>query len=148
MKFVPYRAAKVALVLATAFTFLHSQAETRSGHGQVHAVHGDVTYSYPGGVWQVLHSNDRLERGMVIKTGVEATADLILGYNGTILRLTPNSVLKLSQLDQQVAGDNVITETRLELLSGALAGSQRKLAAPSHLEIVTPQTLAHIVGTE
>src|SRR4030095_15301926 len=81
-------------------------------------------------------------------TGPDATADLILGYNGTVLRLTPNSVLKLAQLKQDIAGESIITETKLELLSGPLAGTQRKLAAPSFLEIKTPDAVARIKGTE
>ena len=148
MKFVPYRAAKVALVVSFAFALSQARAELRSGQVLVHAIHGEVSFTSPGGVSQPLRSNARLERGTVIKTGMDATADLILGYNGTVLRLTPNSILRLTRLDQEIAGDNVITETKLELLSGALVGSQRKLAAPSHLDIVTPQAVARIVGTE
>jgi hypothetical protein len=148
MKCVPLRAATVALIGALTFTCSRSQAEMHSGRVLVQAVQGDVTYSGAKGVWQKMEADLHLERGTVIKTGANSTADLILGYNGTVLRLTPNSILRLTRLDQEIAGEDLITETKIELMQGALAGTQRKLALPSHLEIVTPQAIANIKGTE
>lgn len=148
MKCVFLCATTVGLIGVLTFTCSHAEAGMRSGRVLVQGVQGDVTYSSAGNVWQKLEPNFHLERGTVVKTGADATADLILGYNGTVLRLTPNSVLRLTRLDQEIAGEDLITDTKLELLQGALAGSQRKLASPSHLEIVTPQAVAHIKGTE
>jgi hypothetical protein len=69
-------------------------------------------------------------------------------YNGTVLRLTPNSELRLEKLNRQDAGEETITETSLNLLTGSLVGSQRKLATPSTFEIKIPGGSATIKGTE
>src|SRR5262249_29368536 len=98
--------------------------------------------------WQALKENSVLSRGTVIKTGPESTIDLLLQYNGTALRLTPNSTLRFEKLDKEAAGQSVITETSLNLLAGALVGSQRKLANPSRFEINVPGGVATIKGTE
>ncbi|MSU59448.1 MAG: hypothetical protein EXS35_14965 [Pedosphaera sp.] len=148
MKSLPCRAARVALVVSIASIISIAQAEMRSGKVFVHAVSGAVTGVGAGGIAQKLQAAENLEAGTVIRIGEGATADLILGYNGTVLRLTPNSVLRLVQLEQEIAGENVITQTKLELVSGALAGTQRKLASPSFLEITTPTAVARIKGTE
>jgi hypothetical protein len=148
MKCLPLCAAKavlVATVLTIPFTL---KAEMRTGKVLVQALSGDVTATSSSGLNQKPHSRANLEVGTVIKTGADSTVDLILGYNGTVLRLTPNSVLRIAQLDQDIAGESIITETKLELLSGALAGTQRKLAPPSYLEITTPKAVARIKGTE
>ena len=42
----------------------------------------------------------------------------------------------------------MITDTSLTLLSGSIAGTQRKLSAPSRFEINTAAGVATIVGTE
>ncbi len=125
-----------------------ARAEVRSGQVLIKAVDGDVTYSVTGRDWQPLKAGGHLTRGAVIKTGAAATADLILEYNGTVLRLLPDSQLGLAQLDQEQAGEETITETSLTLMAGGLVGSQRKLAAPSHFEIRTPGGVATIKGTE
>lgn len=124
------------------------QARMTSGQAYVHGLKGRVTFSAPGAAEQALEPGTRLASGTVIRTGPNATADLVLGYNRTVLRLTPNSLLRLTKLDQLIIGQEPVTDIRLELLAGALAGSQRKLPAASRLEIVTPKGLARIVGTE
>jgi hypothetical protein len=89
-----------------------------------------------------------LKRGATIKTGDDATADIILQYNGTVLRLTPNSMLTFEKLDKESAGEEVITETSLKLMAGSLVGSQRKLASPSTFSINVAGGVVTIRGTE
>src|ERR1041385_1975817 len=148
MKQLLVLAARAAFVSLVALSPSFARAEKHSGQVSVLAVNGSVTASGVKGVWQRVNANERLNVGTVIKTGAGATADLVLGYNRTVLRLTPNSTLRVAQLDQDVAGDDVITEITLELTDGALAGSQRKLTLPSRLDIVTPKGTARIMGTE
>lgn len=148
MKKLPCFAARSAVILALTLTPFFARAEKRSGQVVVQAVSGAVTYSTTKGVWQGVTAKDKLERGTVIRTGADASADLLLGHNRTVLRLTPNSVLRIAQLDEDLAGEDVITEITLELESGALAGSQRKLTLPSRLDVVTPKGVARIMGTE
>ena len=144
---------RIAPARATTFGILAlslslSFAGMETGQVFVPAVSGEVTFTKAGGNSQKLYPNTRLDCGTIIRTGAGATADLVLGYNRTVLRLTPNSALRVVKLDQKLAGNEPITETRLELISGAVAGAQRKLPATSYLEIMTPTGVARIVGTE
>jgi hypothetical protein len=148
MKCLPLCTAKAVLLVTVLTIPFTLKAEMRTGRVLVEALSGNVTVTTPSGLNQRAHSRTHLDVGTILKTGADSTIDLILGYNGTVLRLTPNSVLRIAQLDQDIAGENVITETKLELVSGALAGTQRKLASPSYLEIKTPAAVARIKGTE
>jgi hypothetical protein len=148
MKQLFVSAARVALVSVFALTPLLARSEKHSGQVVVQAVTGEVTCSTAKGAWQRVGAKDQLDCGVVFKTGPDATVDLALGYNRTVLRLTPNSILRVAKLDEGLAGDDVVTEITLELTSGALAGSQRKLTLPSRLDVVTPKGVARIMGTE
>src|SRR6266566_401439 len=150
MKCVPGFTGRTNVLLVVALTaalFSTANAAPQSGQVLVQAVKGGATYS-TGGSWEPLQENITLTRGSTIKTGPDATVDLILQYNGTVLRLTPNSALSFDRLTQQAAGEEVITETSLNLLSGSIIGSQRKLATPSTFEIHLPGGVARIKGTE
>src|ERR1044071_9272040 len=95
-----------------------------------------------------LKENLVLTRGAEIKTGNDTTVDIILQYNGTVLRLLGNSTLSFDKLNKENAGEEVITETSLNLKSGCILGSQRKLAVPSSFEVNTPRGIVTIKGTE
>ena len=150
MKYVPAfpgRAVLSLLACVVISSLSIAYADVQSGQVLVKDVQGPVTYS-KGAEWLPLKQNTILSRGAVVKTGANATVDLILQYNGTVLRLVPNSTLSFNKLTKENAGEETITETSLNLLSGALVGSQRKLAAPSTFEVNIPGGVATIKGTE
>jgi hypothetical protein len=62
--------------------------------------------------------------------------------------LLPSTELKLSNVDAKSAGELNESDTSIKLLSGSIVGSQRKLMAPSHFDVNTPNGVAKIVGTE
>src|SRR5262245_36309111 len=95
MKYVPEfsrRAVSSLLAAAIANIFCLASAQVQPGQVLVQAVHGSASYS-SGGVSFPVKPNLVLSRGAVVKTGPEATVDLTLQYNGTVLRLMPNSTL-------------------------------------------------------
>jgi len=150
MKYVPVFPGRavlslLAIVVSSLCSIAH--AEVQPGQVLVKDVHGPATYS-KGGQWLPLKKSSILTRGAVVKTGARATVDLILQYNGTVLRLIPNSTLTFNKLTKENAGEETITETSLNLLSGAVVGSQRKLAVPSFFEVNIPGGTATIKGTE
>src|SRR6266436_7891088 len=120
-----------------------ANAEIQSGQVLIQAVHGRATYS-KGSEWLTLKENITLARGAVIKTSTDSTVDLVLQYNGTVLRLMPNSTLSFDKLSKEEAGEGTITETSLNLIGGTILGSQRKLATPSHFEVNMPGGVATI----
>jgi len=144
---------KFLLSLVTLITFgfatlSSSRAEVQSGQVLIQAVKGVATYSNSDGKWAPLKENMTVGRGTTIKTETEATVDLILQQSGTALRLTPNSLLRFDKLNKESAGEEMITETSLNLVEGAIVGSQRKLASPSSFQINVPGGVATIKGTE
>jgi hypothetical protein len=152
MREVPSRAVKyvlplVAALVAASFATTSTKAEVQSGQVMIKAVQGNVTYS-TGSSWQTLKPNTLVTRGATIKTGADATVDLVLQYNGSVLRLIPNSTLNIEKLGKETAGEEVITETSLNLLAGSMIGSQRKLAPPSILTVKIPGGSVMIKGTE
>src|SRR6266542_3618198 len=105
--------ARAALVFVFTLFPYFARAEMHSGQVFVNAVNGAVTCSSAKGVLHRVGAKDLLDCGVVIKTGAEATADLVLGHNKTVLRLTPNSTLRVAQLDEDLAGEDLVTEITL-----------------------------------
>lgn len=123
-------------------------AETTAPPVLIKGVTGLATYSTDGKLWNSLKNDTLLDHDAVIKTGASGSVDFILQYSSTVMRLTPNSELELTQLNRLPAGEVVVTDTTLKLVSGSILGSQRKLSNPSRFKIVTSDGVARIIGTE
>src|ERR1043166_8148541 len=148
MKYVPGVSGRAVLSLAIVAVnyLLAANAQIQSGQVSIQSVQGSATYESLGQIAQ-LQANQLLSAGTLIRTAPNATVDLILQYNGTALRLLPNSVLSIDKLNKESTGDETITETSLNLHAGSLIGSQRKLAPPSRFDINIPGGVATIKGT-
>ena len=149
MKYVPWFTGRAVLSFAAAVASFVSiaNAQIQSGQVLIQAVHGSATYSSADQTLP-LKENLVLSRGAVLKTEKDATVDLVLQHSGTVLRLLPNSTLSFDKLNKESAGEEIITETSLNLTAGSIVGSQRKLAIPSTFEVNTPNGVATIKGTE
>src|SRR5258706_4292571 len=149
MMYVRGCSVRVVLFAATSLFLLVncSQAEIQTGQVLIQAVKGQAMY-LTGDTWKPLQENTTIGKGTAIKTGPDSAVDLILQYNGTVLRLTEKSTLSFDKLNKEPAGDDVVTETSLNLLAGSLVGSQRELASPSTFTINIPGGTATIKGTE
>ncbi len=150
MTYVPGYSGRAVLSLAVGLISYLSiaNAQVQTGQVLIKTVQGAATYTTPGGATLPLKENLVLSSGAVVKTSADAKVDLILQYNGTVLRLMPDSTLSFGKLNREKAGEDTITETSLNLLSGSIIGSQRKLAIPSTFQINTPGGVATIKGTE
>ena len=114
----------------------------------VTAVQGTVEFTDASGRWTQVTPGVRLPEGARLRTTQQATADLLLQYNGSVFRLAPDSEMRVERLKRSDTGLGMVTDTRLLVDRGSLIGSQRKLHKPSVLEIVTPNGGAIIRGTE
>src|SRR6266853_1432268 len=152
MKNVPISSGRAVLSLLTlviASSLSLANADVQSGQVLIQAVKGGATYSKAkGSEWLGLKESTTLSRGAVIKTSTDSTVDLVLQYNGTVLRLMPNSTLSFDKLDKETVGEGAITETSLNLVAGSIIGSQRKLATPSTFKVNIAGGVVTIVGTE
>jgi len=125
-----------------------SSAEPLVSRINIKSVSGRVTCSADGVACHALHAGDFAAPGSLLKTGTNSTADLILPDSGTVLRMLPETTLKFAKLSKLPAGEQVVSDSSLKLISGSVIGSQRKLAVPSHFDIALPKGVATIVGTE
>jgi hypothetical protein len=125
MKFVRGISAKGVLCLLAVALFSYSHniwADGPSGKVSIKAVTGTASYSTAGGKFQALQTGAELGSGTTIKTGPDGSVDLVLQYNGTVLRLIHDSELAFDKLDKQTAGEQVVTETSVHLLAGSVIG--------------------------
>ncbi len=145
---MPAGAIPLAVEMLIVVCLFALSAEAQSGELFIKSVQGTATCSMDHSSWTALKPGMVLGKGAELKTGPDSTADLEFDYSGTALRLRPDSLLELARMDEVVAGENVITDTRLNLKAGSVVGSQRKLATPSTFTITTPNGSATIRGTE
>src|SRR5215203_3043802 len=110
----------VFLNLGTFTGYTQQKALRQNAFVLVKAVTGRVEYSMAGGPWQKATTNSVLVQGTSIRTQKESTADLFLPYSGTVLRLVPNSIVKVDSLERSVAYMENLTQTRLVLTQGSL----------------------------
>jgi hypothetical protein len=114
----------------------------------VSACSGQVDTTDASGRWTPVTPGTVLAEGSVLRTASNASADLLLQYNGSVFRLISASELRIEKLHRADTGIGMITDTHLKVIRGELIGSQRKLHKPSILQIDTPQGQAFIRGTE
>ena len=124
-----------------------SNAVTQPAEVIIQDIVGTVSY-FAGGTWQPLTKNMKVSQGAIIKTHADSTVDLLFHSSLTALRLTPNSSLRLDKLEREPGADMWVTDTTLTLLTGSIAGTQRKLALPSRFQVNVAGGVATIVGTE
>lgn len=138
----------VCLGMAVFTAAISANADLSSARIIIKAVNGQATYCTNEVTFNPLHAGDFTGPGSILKTDSDSTVDLILQDSGTVLRMLPDTTLKLAKVNKQKAGEQIMTETSLKLLKGSVIGSQRKLAVPSHFDIAMREGVATIVGTE
>jgi hypothetical protein len=141
-------AVALSLSLATSLPLISAEFDAQDGKVLVQSLSGQATAIDLAGKRTDLASGSYVTSGATIETGANSAVDLLFEYNGTALRLAPNSRLQLSKLVRQQSGKDLFTETDLKLLSGSVIGSQRKLNGPSSFDIQFPGGVARIKGTE
>jgi hypothetical protein len=116
----------------------------------VHAVRDGVAeFSRDHGkTWKPAKVGTVLTANYTIRTDANATADLFLGDNGPVVRVTKATTLGIDRLDIENTGIEKVIDTQLDLKSGRILGNVKKLAAASKYEVKTPVGVAGIRGTE
>jgi hypothetical protein len=137
-----------ALFLLFAAGLFTARAEHQSAQLLIKSVRGQASYCADGIHWLPLSAEVSLAKGAVLQTGGSSTADIVLESSGTALRMVPNTLLEVTKLEKEVAGEEVITWTVLDLKAGGVIASQRKLDRLSTFEINTAAGPVAIGGTE
>lgn len=118
----------------------------REGRAVVRAVRGPVYFSV-GNQSTKLKTGMALRPGTTIRTPEGSTAELSLGPNGRLVRLTPGTELTLEQLNFS-EGDQGTVHTVLNLRQGRIQGKVGKLPPGSRYEVITPQGTANLSGDD
>jgi FecR protein len=161
---------------ALLFAATASAQSVQQGVATVVRVHGTASYSTGGGMWMPLKAGVVLHEGAVIKTDPDSTADIALGETAitsfqqtvpinafptfgkspgvmnavaqqNVIRMSGDSVLAIDKLTFSNMGVEPVSDTELDLRSGKIFGSVKKLSAMSRYEVKTPTGVAGIRGT-
>jgi len=139
----------VVALAAAVFVSASAQAEVKQNRAIIRAIHGSAQKSTnKGQTWQNAKVGDFLGANAAIKTASDSTADLFLGDNGPVVRVTQDTQLGIDKLSLENTGIDKVIETQLDLRSGRILGSVKKMAAASKYEVKTPVGVAGIRGTE
>jgi hypothetical protein len=137
------------VVAIAAAVLLSASAQAKPNRAVIRAIHGSAQMSNnKGQTWANAKVGAYLGANSAIKTAGDSTADLFLGDNGPVVRVTPETTLGIDKLDLENTGIEKVIETQLDLKSGRILGSVKKMAAASKYEVKTPVGVAGIRGTE
>jgi hypothetical protein len=137
-------------VVVVAAIFLSAVAHAAPNKAIIRAIReGSAEFSKDKGkTWSKASVGTVLAANYEIRTDANATADLFLGDNGPVVRVTKGTTLGIDRLDVQATGIENVIDTQLDLKNGRILGNVKKMAAASKYEVKTPVGVAGIRGTE
>jgi hypothetical protein len=167
MKYIrPLMSGLAACITLSMVTSLHAQTATE-GTAKVVRVNGHARYTTGNNVWQPLRVGAVLKPGTVIQTAAQSYVDVVLGEGGAgaaaplmgdtmlhqpraeqnVVRVWEDSVLGIDRLSIMRTGADVVTDTQLDLRSGRIFGTVKKMSNASKYEVKIPNGIAGIRGT-
>lgn len=163
----------VACGLALVMTASLSAQAATDRSGKVVRIKGAARYSTGNNVWQPLKIGQTLKQGTLIQTAADSHVDIVLGEAGKVnavravanpssggggagyqpkaeqdvVRIQSDTVLALDKLSVIDTGTDKVTDTQLDLRSGRIFGTVKKMNASSRYEIKLPNGVAGVRGT-
>jgi hypothetical protein len=138
----------VACAVALGAVLAVCSAQAASGKAVVRVIKGTASYAEQGGEWKPLKTGQSLGPGATVKTAVDGAVVLFLGDNGPDVQLYDSTTLSLDRLSVEHTGAEAVIETQLNLSSGTIKGTVKKLSAASKYEIKTPNAVVGVRGTK
>jgi hypothetical protein len=109
---------------------------------KVARVTGAARYSSDGTTWKNVKAGTTLKPSVFVQTALtNATVDIQLGEpggGGNLVRLMPNSLLEIKNLSVKGSGAERVEETQLDLRTGQMLGSTKKMNPASRYEVMLP----------
>lgn len=137
-----------AITLGAVFALPHhAQAAPKQGDAVAVTVTGSADFSLDGKTWQRLRANDVLKPGTEIRTALGGKVELFLNYNGPIVVVKPESHMAISRLDRVDDGNEIVTDTLLEVKAGSIAGYTQKMSPRSTYVVKNSLGNVNITGT-
>lgn len=168
-KFLVFAGIAIAMVASAA------AQQMSQGTAKVVRIKGSARYATQNNVWQPLKIGDVLRAGSIVQTADKSRVDLVLGAaqeivteagpsgggvgagagagmyqpvaEQNLIRIWENSVLAIDKLLTANTGTDTISETQLDLKTGKLFGTVKKMSAASKYEIKLPNGVAGVRGT-
>jgi hypothetical protein len=163
----------VACGLALVMTASLSAQAATDRSGKVERIKGAARYSTGNNVWQPLKIGQTLKQGTLIQTAADSHVDIVFGEAGKVtpvravanpssggggagyqpkaeqdvVRIQADTVLALDKLSVIDTGTDKVTDTQLDLRSGRIFGTVKKMNASSRYEIKLPNGVAGVRGT-
>jgi hypothetical protein len=134
-------------VCLVALTLSASAQNAKPNDAVITAVSGSVKVSKNGGAFVPAPVGSVIQKGDVVKTGAGSHADIELGKNVGVMQLTPNTTLGITDMSFSETALEQVTDTQLDLSTGAIYAHVNKLSKASRYEIKTPRGIAGIRGT-
>ncbi len=117
----------------------------KSGKAEVRSAGEGARYSTTANVWVPLKKGDKLPEGATIAS---SSSPVDLSLEGSIVRVQPNTTVRLDKVSGGTASGVKIVDTQLNLVDGRVTANIRKLAAGARYEVKTPNGVAGIRGTK
>lgn len=155
-------ACAVVFAMATSATAQSNKERT----GKVARIKGSARYSTGNNIWQPLKVGTVLRAPAVVQTAKDSYVDIVFNESDSVPRSTPrtslsnrpvaeqdivrvsaDSVLAIDKLTAVETGADKVTETQLDLRSGRILGSVKKMSAASRFEVKIPNGVAGVRGT-
>lgn len=164
------------LVACTLAVVMVANASAKERTGTVARVKGAARYSTGNNVWQPLKVGTILKSGTLVQTAASSYVDVVLGeFEATapraiaggasgaggaggggayqpkaeqdMVRIQEDTLLAFDKLSVTDTGADEVTDTQLDLRSGRIFGTVKKLTATSRYEIKLPNGVAGVRGT-
>jgi hypothetical protein len=124
-----------------------TEPKWEAGEAVAVAITGSAEVSLNGKDWRTLRVNDVLAPGAQIRTLASSKVDLFLNHNGPALVVEASSHLVLSTLKRLPVGDEMDTETELDVKAGSIVGYTQKMSPRSRYVVKHGMGEAVITGT-
>lgn len=162
----------VACTMACAMVTTATAESVKDRTGKVVRIKGAARYSTGDNVWQPLKVGTVLKSGNVVQTAAGSFVDIVINESASapsprgggvaatptplsnqpasaqdVVRVLEDSVLAVDKLSAVQTGADKVTETQLDLRSGKIFGTVKKMSAASRFEVKIPNGVAGVRGT-
>ena len=117
----------------------------KTGKAEVRSAGEGARYSTTANVWVPIKKGDKLPEGATIAS---SSSPVDLSLDSSIVRVQPNTTVRLDKLSGGMASGVKIVDTQMNLVDGRVMANIRKLAAGARYEVKTPNGVAGIRGTK
>lgn len=117
----------------------------KTGKAEVRSAGEGARYSTTANVWVPIKKGDKLPEGATIAS---SSSPVDLSLDSSIVRVQPNTTVRLDKLSGGMASGVKIVDTQMNLVDGRVTANIRKLAAGARYEVKTPNGVAGIRGTK